>query len=332
MEAGLHVQSAETVGTRAAALSGKLLQDITAAVAAAIAETETSAQQAMAEEREKFDIVEQELHRQLSAALDDLEKQRDDSRAVKNQYTIERAARARAEEWLAAAQATQSEMAAGYTERIRAVEAEIESARREARRLADELEAASAERTRLSALLESIRSAVGAVMPPPDPGPSASIHTEASHASSSASEAPHAEGASEPQASTEPAPSDSDRSLAFIARPAPAADSSRAAPDPALRHAATQLLDQVETSYHQDVQSLQSPFDVVNHLVMQLRTSRELFLMRFSNDKAAADEEFDRQISWLLDARGATSFGRHLGIAWHEMSQPAERAPRSAVA
>ena len=127
MEADLQVQSADSVGVRASALSSKLLQEITAAVAAAIAETEASAQQALNDERQQFEVVERELRRQLAAALDDLEKQRDDARAVKNQYTIERAARARAEEWLAAAQSTQNQIAAGYTERLRAAEAEIGS-------------------------------------------------------------------------------------------------------------------------------------------------------------------------------------------------------------
>jgi hypothetical protein len=332
MEADLQVQSADSVGVRASALSSKLLQEITAAVAAAIAETEASAQQALNDERQQFEVVERELRRQLAAALDDLEKQRDDARAVKNQYTIERAARARAEEWLAAAQSTQNQIAAGYTERLRAAEAEIEATRREARRLADGLEAESAERARLTIVLESIRSAMGGVTPLPNPGPSASSHADAPNVQSPANHNLPAEESNEDHGSMEQSPSDSARNLTFIGRPAAEPERRGPAPDPVLSAALTQLLDQVEESYQNDVASLQSPFDVVDRLVAQLRTSRELFLMRCNNDKTVADEEFDRQISELLDTKGSTAFGRHLGIAWHEMSQPGERAAPSAVA
>ena len=333
MEAGLHVQSAESVGFKAAALGSKLLEDITAAVTAAIAETEASAREALNEERQQFEVVELELHRQLAAALDDLDKQRDAARAVKNQYTIERAARARAEEWLAAAQATQNQVTAGYSERIRAAEAELEAARREACRLAEELESEKTERTRLSAVLESIRSAMGAVTPLPGPGPSASIDTEAAPTVAVPANIPLSQEASDPGTSRDESPSESTRSLAFITRGAAEAEVSPLPPvDPELSKAATQLLDQVESTYQCDVESLQSPFEVVDRLVAQLRTARELFLMRCNNDSAVANAEFDRQISCLLDAKGVTAFGRHLGIAWHEMSQPAERAAPSAVA
>ena len=335
MEAGLHEQSAESVGTRAASLGGKLLQDITAAVTAAIADAQASAQQTVNDARQQFEMVELELHRQLAASMDDLEKQRDDARALKNQLVIEHAARARAEASLAAAQATQHQVAAGYVERIRALELELEAAGREASRLASELEAASADRTRLSTILDSIRSAVGAGASEPPAGPSGSPHTDTQHAPSHTDtpQAPPAPAAlevsremvDERRDPADPLPSNSGRNLKFVAR-------SMAESDVVLRDCATQLLDQVEASYQNDVGSLESPFDVVDRLVTQLRTARELFMMRCGNDETLASEEFDRQMSLLLDTKGATAFGRHLGIAWHEMSQPAERAATSAVA
>jgi len=324
MEAGLQTQSAESIVTRAASLGGKLLQDSTTAVAAVIADSEASVQQTLDEARQQFEMVELELHRQLAAALDDLEKQRDDARGLKNQLAIERASRARAEASLAAAQATQHQVTAGYTERIREVELELEAARRDAARLATDLEADSVERTRLCAILDSIRSAVGSGVPAPPAGPSGSILTDATQEPAPAAVAEIPEADEERFTPADP-PSNSGRNLKFVARDLAEADRE-------LSNSAVQLLDQVEASYQNDVKSLESPFDVVDRLVTQLRTSRELFLMRCGNDEALASEEFDRQISLLLDTKGATAFGRHLGIAWHEMSQPAERAAPSAVA
>jgi hypothetical protein len=120
-------------------------------------------------------------------------------------------------------------------------------------------------------------------------------------------------------------PSSPDRSLKFVSR-APAE------PDVALADCARELLDEVHSSYQANVESLQGPSDVVNRLVTELRTARELFLMRCNDDEALANQEFDRQISLVLDTNGATAFGRHLGIAWYEISQPAERAAPYAVA
>lgn len=324
MEAGLHAQSGE-VGNTAASLGGKLLQDITAAVTAAIADAQASAQQSVDDARQHFEMAEVELHRQLAAAVDDLERQRDDARALKNQLVIERAARARAEASLAAAQATQHQVTVGYAERIHAVELELEAARGEAARLATDVEAESAERARLASILDSIRSAVSAGAPVPPAGPSESAHTQTPEAPSTPAVVEESEDVEEQSAPPDPVLSDSGRNLKFVAR-------GPAEHDVVLSECAIQLLDQVEASYQTDVRSLESPFDVVDRLVTQLRTSRELFLMRCGNDEALASEEFDRQISFVLDTKGATAFGRHLGIAWHELSQPAERAAPSAVA
>jgi hypothetical protein len=305
-------------------LGGKLLQDITAAVTAAIADTEASARQALADARQQFETVELELHRQLATVMDDLEKQRDEVRGLKNQIAIERAARARADASLAAAQATQHQVTAGYTERIQAAEMELEAARREARRLANDLEGESAERARLSAVVDSIRFALGGGTPV-HPEPSGSSETETPQEPSAPAIVGPSPEVGEPIAPVDDLLSNFSRNLKFVARAATESDV-------ALRDSAMQLLDQVEASYQNDVESLESPFDVVDRLVTQLRTSRELFLMRCGKDDALASDEFDRQISRVLDTKGATAFGRHLGIAWHEMSQPAERAAPSAVA
>jgi hypothetical protein len=59
--------------------------------------------------------------------------------------------------------------------------------------------------------------------------------------------------------------------------------------------------------------------------------AREVFLTRFK-DEPAAGGEFDRQIALLLDARSATTFARHLGIAWYPVSYPERTDTPSAVA
>ena len=324
MEAGFYAQSAESIGTRAASLGGKLLQEITTAVAAVIADTEASSQQMLNDARQQFEMVELDLQRQVAVALDDLEKERDEVRGLKNQVAIERAARARADASLAAAQATHHQVTAGYTERIEAAEMELEAARREAGRLANELDAESAERARLSALVDSIRFALGGGTPV-HPEPSGSSDSEIPQEPSAPAFVEPSRELGELVAPADDLLSNFSRNLKFVARAATESDV-------VLSDSAAQLLDQVEASYKTDIESLESPFDVVDRLVTQLRTSRELFLMRCGNDNALASEEFDRQISHVLDAKGATAFGRHLGIAWHEVSQPSERAATSAVA
>ena len=254
----------------------------------AIADAQASAQQTVDDARRHFEMVEVELHRQLAAAVDDLERQRDDVRALKNQLVIERAARARADASLAAAQATHHQVTVGYAERIHAVELELEAARGEAARFATDVEAESAERARLASILDSIRSAVSAGAPVPPAGPSESVHTETPEAPSTVAVVEASEEVEEQSAPPDPVLSDSGRNLKFVAR-------GPAEHDVVLSECAMQLLDQVEASYQTDVRSLESPFDVVDRLVTQLRTSRELFLMRCGNDEALASEEFDRR-------------------------------------
>jgi hypothetical protein len=313
MEAGLHAETPEPVGARVLSLREKL----TAAVAAVIAESESAAQRAIDEARQQFELIEQELHRQLSAALDDLEKQRDDTRAMKNQVAIERTARERAESSYAVAQATQHQVAAGYLERIHALEREVESARRDASRFAAEVESAAAEHRRVSAILESIRSAIG--------GAAVARVLESSESTADAKPEHAAKPAAaattrndEQPVAVDRLPSSGAPTLKVVVRIPPV-------PDEAVSACARQLLEQVEESYQTDVESLQRPADVVDRLVIQLRTARQLFLAQCGNNESNASEEFDRQLSIVLDAKGATAFGRHLGIAWYEISQPAER-------
>jgi hypothetical protein len=316
MEAGQHAESREpVVGARISSLRDKL----NAAVAAVIAESEAATQRAVDEARQQFELVEQELHRQLSAALDDLEKQRDDARALKNQVALERTAKERAEASYSVAQATQHQVAAGYIERIHALEHEVENARREASRLAAEVESGAAERRRVSAILESIRSAVGGGLPV-----------------ASAIETSNALPEATPQPSAQPAAADTARNhdeqpaavgqfTSNAAATFKVVARGRVEPDEALITCAKQLLEQVEESYQSDVESLQRPADVVDRLVIQLRTARELFTAQCNGDETFANEEFDRQVSLVLDTKGATAYGRHLGIAWYEVSQPIDR-------
>jgi len=316
MGAGQHAESREpVVGARISSLRDKL----NAAVAAVIAESEAATQRAVDEARQQFELVEQELHRQLSAALDDLEKQRDDTRALKHQVALERSAKERAEASYSVAQATQHQVAAGYIERIHALEREIEHARQEANRLAAEVEAGAEDHRRVSAILESIRSAIGgglAVAPAIETSEAPSEATSEHPANSKVPEtALNHEGQ---RVAVDQFTSSSAPTLKVVARGS--ADS-----DPALTACAKQLLEQVEESYQSDVESLQRPADVVDRLVIQLRTARELFQAQCSGDEAFANEEFDRQISHVLDAKGATAYGRHLGIAWYEVTQPIDR-------
>jgi hypothetical protein len=212
-------------------------------------------------------------------------------------------------------------VAAGFAERIRELELELEPSRSGASRLASQLEAEKAERARLAAVLDSIRSAVGATAPLSMAAPKAT-HTDPLEVTTRVTivDVSDRHGAEEQnrQVPADQSAVDPGRNLKMVTRAA-------AEPDSVLSDCARQLLEQVEESYQNDVQSLQRPSDVVDRLVVQLRTARELFLAQCNNDEALATGEFDRQISHVLDTKGATNFGRHLGIAWYEISQPVDR-------
>ena len=186
------------------------------------------------------------------------------------------------------------------------------------------LGAENAERARLASLLESIRTTlVGGAQTGSALGALASGIAAAPF--SAAAPAVNTDGGADAAPLKDAAPAAS-RTLKLVAQPEPDAN-------PHLVEYARELLGRLEASYWKDVETQQPPSAVVQRLVEQLKATRELFVLRCETDgEPATADEFDAQLSTVLDVKGATSFGRHLGIAWYEVSQPAAAAGTRAVA
>jgi sulfur relay (sulfurtransferase) DsrF/TusC family protein len=310
MGTGLRPEAGASGQTTVSALREKLIQEITAAAEAMIADTEASSRHSLENARNEFQRIEKELRTQLDAALADIETRREQARSLISQLAVERAAKERAEASLAEAVAVRQQTFERYTAQVQVLERSLESARWEEERLASDLERESAERKRLADILESVRLALGpgtavaTASRPNDPSPVAGV--ENAH-----SETGVVEG--HPQTEMAAAPA---RNLTLVAS------------DVTETSWAQQLLEELEASYTREVGRLERPADVVEWLVKELRKARELFLARCSAGEAA----FDRQMSIVLDTKGHTAFGRHLGIAWYDVSQPTQRSRPSAVA
>jgi hypothetical protein len=85
--------------------------------------------------------------------------------------------------------------------------------------------------------------------------------------------------------------------------------------DPELADHVKRLLDQAKDMYLADMKSGTPPVEVVDRLTSILRYSRDLVLHRSADNPAAGMEAFNEEVNRLLDAEGASSFGRHLSIA-----------------
>jgi hypothetical protein len=310
METGPNGISVRSIEALAPALGEKLLDSITAAVSAAVADAAADATRMLQTERQAFEGERRALRRQIADVLIALESERDMTRAVAAQLALVRAAKESAEACHIEAQNKTEQMSAEFANRVRALEQELEQGRAERACLVRDLELERTERQRAFAVLDSIRSAMG--------GDIAPRQAFTAPTDVQAVEAPVSPGAERVAAS------ESARSLKLV--------SSELTPHHATwSEYATHLLDQLEASHQYDLESLERPSDVVARLTECLRMAREVFLTRF-NDEPAAGGEFDRQLALLLDARGATTFARHLGIAWYAISHPERTDTPSAVA
>jgi len=313
METGPNGTSTRSIDALAPALREKLVDSITAAVSTALADATAGASRMLQTERQAFEGERQALRQQIADALIGLETERDMARTVATQLALARAAKESAEASHVEAQNKIQQMSAEFANRVRALEEELEQGRAERTRLAKDLELERTERRRALAVLDSIRSAMGGGIAVPRQALAAP--TEVQPAEAPAPVPPRVERV---------AASESARPLKLV--------SSEATPHNARwSEYATQLLDQVEASHQYDLESLERPSDVVAHLTECLRMARDLFLTRFKDEPAAAGE-FDSQMARLLDARGATTFARHLGIAWYAISQPERTDTPTAVA
>ena len=284
----------------------RFVRELTERVETVFSEIDGLARDALEAARQQHELEEGRLRQQLSEVLETIEQHRRDLQTLMVRVEAERSAKDAAEAKYLAAETAYLQSVSASTDRIRTLEQELEASRTAAGRLAIDLGSQRAEHDRVLGILSSIRSALA----PGDPG------LTGNPAAPPPRDAVIADG-------TRPAGPDQqpprEESAALVS---PQTIDSRT-PNALWSEYASQLLEQIESSYNYDVESGEPSSEVVDHLTEYLRIGRDLYLTRFKEEPLAA-QEFDRQLSAALDTKGAMPFGRHLGIAWYAITRPTD--------
>ena len=295
------------IGAWTAGSRDRLVQDLTERVQTAFSEVVSLARETVETTSQQHELEKTQLRQQLSGALETIEQQRREVETLTAQFEAERSARGAAEAKSLAVETASQQSVSAYTDRIRTLEQELEASRAAAGHLAIEIGSQRAEHDRVVGILSSIRSALEPGHPRVAADPVASLLRDEVTAD-----------AAIPENRDQAPPRDESIPVVpqTVDRPTP--------PRAALwREYASQLLDQIESSYNSDVESGERSADVVDHLTEYLRLGRHLYATRFKDEPEAA-QEFDRQLSATLDAKAAMPFGRHLGFAWYAITQPTD--------
>ena len=257
------------------------------------------------------------LDAELGAARDDLT----DTRA---RLDAERTARARAEVEAADTRARYEQTLAEREADLRRQAAELDAQRHECATLTQQLGAVRAGNQNLLGVLDTIHGQIGRVMTSVLQAGSEGAGN--GHGTSAGSGAARSEDVASEQASARQNPAPAEPVAADVstreAAPPPAGASTVHSGDPALATYVATLLDAAETSYREDLESGLVPLDVVERLTSNLRRARDLFAQHAGHLQNGHASLFETTVMRLVDTRGGTAFGRHLGIAAYELFSP----------
>jgi hypothetical protein len=287
MEAVYSGLTPESMGPWAAALRDMIMEQISVAVGTLTVRAEASARAAVEQATEQLRATEAALRGQLATSGSALDAERETTRTLADELASERTARERAAALHAQAQASHEEALSACATRLRALEAELETGRRERAQLASQLSAEAAERAQAMTVLQSVRAALGG-------GEIAAVL-----------------GGAIPMATAATGPAPALPSLAAVDAPAE---------NPSSADCAGALLDEVEASYLRDTEETPLPSELVDRLIGHLRTARELYVAQCGTETV---DVFDRQLSALLNTKGSLPFGRHLSVASYEVGHAA---------
>lgn len=271
-------------------------------VASATAQADASAQRVHTQSQAEIAELREEMTR-LAATVDslrtDLEAERDQLKAVTEQLQADTAARIRAEGERDEARAECQMAVSAADAQIERLRADNATHRSELSAARQQLEAATAERTKLLTTFQEVQRALALG---PDRGPAV--------ASSETTFAPAA-ASSAPPAPTVPGPATAVRHPLAEAHPEAVED-------------ARQLLQQVEEMYGEVLKSGRSPMEVVDALTSYLRYAKDVLMARSGLPERDAEVLFEQQVDLLLDLKAGTSFGRHLSISAYPLRKPPE--------
>jgi hypothetical protein len=254
---------------------------------------------------------------------------RDELTDTRARLDAERTARARAEVESADSRARYEQTLAERDADLRRQAAELEAQRHECATLTQQLAAVRTGNQNLLGVLDTIHGQIGRVM-------TSVLQTGSEgagngHGTGAGSGGTRSENIASEQASGRPGVAPAEPASADVsarhAAPPPAAASVQSG-DPALTTYAATLLDAAETSYRDDLESGLVPLDVVERLTSNLRRARDLFAQHAGHLENGHGSLFETTVMRLVDTRGGTAFGRHLGIAAYELFS--QRAASSA--
>jgi chaperonin cofactor prefoldin len=316
--AGLEQACESAIDARETEVTGLIDTLVQAAAADATTAVEQTREQAEIEIREL-----QQISVTLQTRVDTLQvatdAERENVKRLAAQLDNEAAARVRAETERGDLQRLYEGCVAAAELQAEALRLEIQAGNAELARARQQLEAAAAERSKLTTTFRLVQRALALSTPEDLPVPAQAEGDAFIRPEAGAHQRP-AERSVVPETPAEAPNAGAEAQRAFIdAHPEAAAD-------------ITRVLEQVGNMYQQDVVSGCSGIESVDRLTAMLRHAGSLIETRWTDDFDAR-ALFRYQVDLLLEREAATSFGRHLSIAvYASRTPPPSPAPASETA
>jgi hypothetical protein len=297
--------------------SGEIQHLVDRIVKTAAEEAERAAELVRAEAGQKLASAE-ELTDRLQAELN---VARGELITTRQRFDAEHVARTRAEAEWHGAQAQYDQLAMERECQLQRQRADLEARRGECEALSQQLESARAEREALTAVLQTVRNTIQQAIVATDV-PASSIQGHSATGDRQPDVVPHT-----PVVAAEPTPVSAGPLAAPVGGPrdaaalaiAPRASAQGAESDSTLAAHVERLLEAAERKHHDDLESGLRPFEAADRLTSNLRDARDQFVQNIGGVYTEPASVFETLLMRLIDKHGATTFGRHLGIAAYEL-------------
>jgi hypothetical protein len=240
---------------------------------------------------------------------------------TRERFDAEHVARTRAEAERQDAQTLYEQMAVERESELQRQRTDLETRRRELESLSQQLESARAERDTLTVVLQTVQTTIQeAIVTAVVPASSAPAQWATSECR--ANMAPHPAGVAPertlvtaiPHAAPLATPND-----ATAVQIQPRASEPASESDSTLAPYVESLLNTAERKHHEDLESGLLPFEAADRLTSNLRDARDQVVQNMGALYTEAASVFETHLMRLIDTQGATTFGRHLGIAAYEL-------------
>jgi len=240
---------------------------------------------------------------------------------TRERFDTEHVARTRAEAERQDARTHYEQMAVERESELQRQRADLETRRRECEAFSQHLESAWAEREALTAVLQSVQSTIQhAIVTAVVPG--SPVRAQGATSDGRSNVAPYPTDVAPELTSVSVVPLTAPLATAHDAPDLhiePRVSESASESDSNLAPFVERLLQTAERKHHQDLESGLLPFEAADRLTSNLREARDQFVQSMGALYTEAATVFETQLMRLIDRHGATTFGRHLGIAAYEL-------------